>query len=97
MLRRPADSESSDASAGTSPGAARTSACATKALFVSAEPPYPLVGGGALRSASILEFLAQRYEVDVILFHEAQSPDPRVDFPEGRARRITLKIGREHV
>jgi len=60
------------------------------ALFLSAESPYPPIGGGALRSASLLEFLAQRYDVDVTLFHEEQSPDPRIHFPAGRARRISV-------
>jgi glycosyltransferase involved in cell wall biosynthesis len=60
------------------------------ALFLSAESPYPAIGGGPLRSASLLEFLAQRYDVDVTLFNEKQSPDPRIFFPGGRVRRISV-------
>jgi len=61
-----------------------------RALFVSAEAPYPAVGGGAMRSASLLEFLTQRYDVDVTLFNERYSPDPRPSFPAGQARRIEV-------
>lgn len=61
-----------------------------KALFLSPESPYPPIGGGPLRSASLLEFLAQRYDVDITLFNEKQSPDPRILFPAGRVRRISV-------
>lgn len=60
-----------------------------KALFLSAEAPYPAIGGGPLRSASLLEYLASRYDVDVVLFCERGSPDPRSSFPADRARRIS--------
>jgi glycosyltransferase involved in cell wall biosynthesis len=40
------------------------------ALVISPEPPYPSIGGGALRTASILEYLARRYAVDLIVFGE---------------------------
>ena len=39
-----------------------------RALFVTPEPPYPLRGGGAMRSASLLHYLSSRYEVDAIGF-----------------------------
>ena len=61
-----------------------------RALFVAAESPYPTIGGGPLRSASLLEFLTQRYEVDLTLFTEQNAPDPRASFPAGRVRRISL-------
>ena len=61
-----------------------------RALLLCAESPFPTAGGGAMRSASVLEFLAQRYDVDVTLFQERGSPDPRDDFPAGRARRISV-------
>jgi glycosyltransferase involved in cell wall biosynthesis len=38
------------------------------ALFLSPEPPIPGSGGGGLRSASLLEYLRQRYSVDVLDF-----------------------------
>ena len=61
-----------------------------RAFFLSAEAPYPAVGGGAMRSASLLEFLTQRYTVDVALFNEEQSADPRLNFPAGVARKVSV-------
>ena len=58
------------------------------ALFLSAEAPYPCMGGGALRSASLLEYLAGRYDVDVIVFRQPGAPDPGDAFPPGLARRV---------
>jgi polysaccharide biosynthesis protein PslH len=58
------------------------------ALFISAEAPYPLAGGGALRSASLLNFLARRYAVDLIVFREPRAADPRVYLPPGLVRRL---------
>ena len=45
-------------------------------------------GGGALRSASLLEYLARRYDVDVIVFREPGATDPTRLFPPGTARRV---------
>ena len=56
-----------------------------RALFLAPESPYPLNGGGALRSASLLEYLAQRYRVDVIIFRQ---PGERPVFPPGIANSI---------
>ena len=58
------------------------------ALFISAEAPYPLAGGGALRSASLLNFLARRYAVDMIVFREPRAADPRVHLPPGLVRHL---------
>ncbi len=58
------------------------------ALFISAEAPYPLAGGGALRSASLLNFLASRYAVDMIVFREPRAADPREHLPGGLVRRL---------
>jgi len=58
------------------------------ALFLVPEAPYPAHGGGALRSASLLEYLARRYDVDVIVFREPGAPDPACLFPTGVARAI---------
>ena len=51
------------------------------ALFISPEAPYPLAGGGAMRSASLLNWLARHYAVDMIAFSE---PHP----PAGLVRRL---------
>ena len=52
-----------------------------RALFLVPEAPYPTHGGGALRSASVLEYLTQHYDVDVIVFQEPGAPDSRALFP----------------
>jgi len=46
------------------------------ALVLSPEAPYPVAGGGALRTASILEYLRPRYALDVVTFREPGAPDP---------------------
>jgi glycosyltransferase involved in cell wall biosynthesis len=51
------------------------------ALFLAPEAPYPLNGGGALRSASLLEYLLRRYQVDVVVFREPGAPDPADHLP----------------
>jgi polysaccharide biosynthesis protein PslH len=58
------------------------------ALFISAEAPYPLAGGGALRSASLLHFLARGYDVDMIVFREPRAADLREALPSGLVRRL---------
>lgn len=47
------------------------------------------MGGGALRSASLVEYLARRYSVDAVVCHEEGSPDP-APFPPGVAREVRL-------
>jgi glycosyltransferase involved in cell wall biosynthesis len=58
------------------------------ALFLAAETPYPLKGGGALRSASLLHYLARTRDVDMIVFRQPGSPDPASQTPPGLTRRI---------
>jgi glycosyltransferase involved in cell wall biosynthesis len=58
------------------------------ALFLAAEAPYPLAGGGALRSASLLNYLARAHEVDLIVFRQPGETDPAAQMPPGLARRI---------
>ncbi len=60
------------------------------ALFLSPEAPYPATGGGSLRSAALLEYLACRYAVDLVVFREPGAPDPRDAVPAGIARRIDV-------
>lgn len=59
-----------------------------RALFLVPEAPYPVQGGGALRSAGILEYLAHRYHVDVIVFQEPGAANPAQLFPAGVASEI---------
>ena len=47
-----------------------------KALFLSPESPYPAIGGGPLRSASLLEYLKQHFSVHAIVFRQEGDADP---------------------
>lgn len=58
------------------------------ALFLSPEAPYPVAGGGAIRSASLLDYLGRRYNVDLIVFHEPGAPDPVPLIPPTLVRRV---------
>lgn len=58
-----------------------------RALFLSPEPPYPVVGGGPLRTASLLEYLTQHFDTDVFTCQQPNHPDPLTLFPAGRFRR----------
>ena len=52
-----------------------------KALFLSPEAPVAGAGGGGLRSASLLEYLRQKYTVDVVDFalrRHSKTPAARV-------------------
>jgi polysaccharide biosynthesis protein PslH len=53
----------------------------SRAIVLSPEAPWPVIGGGALRTASIIEYLRPRYETTVVTFREAGSSDPRIAFP----------------
>lgn len=65
------------------------------ALMICPEPPYPLCGGGRHRTACVLEYLCRRYEVDLVLFGQAEDPDPTAWLPPGSVRRVkTLKLRR---
>lgn len=54
-----------------------------RALIVCPEAPYPLRGGGPMRTAAMLAYLARRYETDAIFFREPGAPDPRAALPAG--------------
>jgi glycosyltransferase involved in cell wall biosynthesis len=58
------------------------------ALVLAAETPYPLAGGGALRTASLLHYLALRYDVDLVVFRQPGAPDPGRELPAGLVRRV---------
>jgi polysaccharide biosynthesis protein PslH len=61
-----------------------------KALFLSPESPYPTIGGGPLRTASLLEYLSRRFSVDAIFFREAGAPDPALSVPSGIVDRLDV-------
>ena len=60
------------------------------ALVLSPEAPYPLTGGGALRTASLLNYLARSYRVDLIVFRENGGPDPATALPAGLIDRVSV-------
>jgi glycosyltransferase involved in cell wall biosynthesis len=60
------------------------------ALILAAETPYPLVGGGALRAASLLRYLARNYQVDLLVFRQPGAADPAAALPAGLVNRVTV-------
>jgi glycosyltransferase involved in cell wall biosynthesis len=58
------------------------------AVVISPEAPYPMHGGGAIRTASLLHYLFARYDLDLILFRQACDSDPALSLPPGLARRV---------
>jgi len=67
----------------------KQSAASNRAVFLSPEPPYPLTGGGPLRSASLLHFLSRRFRVHLLTFVEEGSPNPEPFLPKGLVDNIT--------
>ena len=61
-----------------------------KALFLSPELPYPAIGGGALRSASLLEYLSRHFSVHAIVFRQDGDPDPARAIPAGMVDRLDV-------
>jgi glycosyltransferase involved in cell wall biosynthesis len=60
------------------------------ALLLSPEAPYPPIGGGALRTASLVEYLGRRFELDIVVFRQPGAPDPSVRIPAHLVRRATV-------
>ena len=60
------------------------------ALVLAPETPYPVAGGGALRTASLLHYLALRYDVDLVVFRQPGAPDPRRQLPAGLVRQVSV-------
>jgi glycosyltransferase involved in cell wall biosynthesis len=60
------------------------------ALFLAPEAPYPIIGGGPIRAASVLEYLAQRFSVHAILFREPGALHPAASIPLGRVARVDV-------
>ncbi len=59
------------------------------ALILAPEAPYPLAGGGALRTASLIHYLARTRPVDLIVFRQPGAPHPAKYMPAGLVRRVT--------
>jgi polysaccharide biosynthesis protein PslH len=60
------------------------------AVVLAPEAPYPVAGGGALRTASLLHYLARSYDTDLIVFREPGAPDPSAALPAGLVRRVAV-------
>jgi glycosyltransferase involved in cell wall biosynthesis len=60
------------------------------ALMLAPEAPYPVAGGGALRTASLLEYLSRRYTVDLIVFRQPGAENPAGLIPPGKVRRVVV-------
>lgn len=45
-------------------------------LFLTPENPYPARGGGAIKSATLLDYLKPRHQVDVMYLQSADGPGP---------------------
>ena len=52
-----------------------------RALILLPEAPYPVIGGGPLRSACVIEALAAQFELSAIHFHLAGEVDPASFYP----------------
>jgi polysaccharide biosynthesis protein PslH len=63
---------------------------APAALLIAPESPYPVRGGGALRTASLLHYLARSRPVDLIVFRQPGAADPRDAMPPGLVRRLAV-------
>jgi polysaccharide biosynthesis protein PslH len=63
---------------------------ADSVLVLAPEAPYPLVGGGALRTASLIQYLARTHPIDLILFRQPGAPDPAAQLPAGLIRRVSV-------
>src|SRR5205085_8005685 len=57
------------------------------ALLVCPEAPFPAVGGGALRTASLATYLSAHYALDLVVFRE---PGGKVAIPDGLARDVLV-------
>ncbi len=65
----------------------RPSAASPSALLLAPEAPYPMAGGGAIRTASVVEYLAPRYALDLIVFRE---PGAALRLPERLFRNVDV-------
>ena len=58
--------------------------------MLSPETPYPLHGGGALRTASLLNYLARHFEVDLMVFRYRSEQDPAGALPPELVRKVQV-------
>lgn len=71
----------------------RSNSSDAEAVVIAPEAPYPPAGGGALRSASLVEYLGRRYRLDAIVFRQPGAPPPEHAIPGGLVRNVlTLNL-----
>ncbi len=58
-------------------------------MLLAPEAPYPLAGGGSLRTASLVEYLGRHYALDMIAFRQPGAAEPASLLPAGLVRRVT--------
>ncbi len=61
------------------------------AVFLSPGTPYPPIGGGAMRSSALLEYLQRRFDVDLITFAPGVPDSRYIELP--KHSRSTLARG----
>ena len=59
-------------------------------MLLAPEAPYPLAGGGSLRTASLLEYLGRHYALDLIVFRQPGAAEPASLLPAGLVRQVTV-------
>jgi polysaccharide biosynthesis protein PslH len=59
-------------------------------LFLAVETPYPMVGGGAIRTASLLDYLGRNFNLHAIFFRQPGAPSPVDTIPAGLAAKIDV-------
>src|SRR5579863_7005943 len=60
------------------------------ALFLAVETPYPMAGGGPIRTACLLEYLARNFSVHAVFFREPGAPHPGAALPPGLASKVDV-------
>jgi polysaccharide biosynthesis protein PslH len=60
------------------------------ALLIAPETPFPMSGGGAIRTASLVHYLALHYDTDLIVFRQPGAPDPAGTIPKGLVRSVSV-------
>jgi len=59
-------------------------------LFLAPEFPYPLTGGGPMRSSSLLQLLTRNYDLHLVTFREKETPHPQTFLPSGLVNFLTV-------
>ena len=68
----------------------RPSEASNQILFLSPESPYPLTGGGPMRSSSLLQLLTRNSDLHLVTFREPGTPHPQTFVPDGLVNLLTV-------